>query len=289
MKNKYLLIILIIFIFPLATNAVGAIYIQNANPFATQNLINAINNVSNAINSGNQAILNANKEALLQQQLNALDQTCAKETINYIIENDTLLKITNKQIDAYLNGVMNETDLSNPANVMGANATLSYLYSTKRMYNNYYTQLVINTCKGYIPKTNDQICAEAISNSYWGGKYNTSQGGLECPCNTGFVSTGTVCILAPTKTNDQICNGKSWGSCPGGYKFYCPPTGDAQCTPVIKKETKIQEVKKEIVKEIPSNNIKIEPVKWQDLNTFATTTKKKGGWSWLTGLFSFWK
>lgn len=37
--------------------------------------------------------------------------------------------------------------------------------------------------------------------------------------------------------NTTLCNGKYWTACPSGQKFYCPPTGDAQCFEEQKQAT----------------------------------------------------
>jgi hypothetical protein len=41
--------------------------------------------------------------------------------------------------------------------------------------------------------------------------------------------------------NSILCNGKYWTGCPTGQKFYCPPSGDAQCvTESVQQEVKSQ-------------------------------------------------
>jgi hypothetical protein len=59
---------------------------------------------------------------------------------------------------------------------------------------------------GTSTKTNSQICARDIPNSYWDGKYN-SNGGLECPCNNGYApgSDSKSCLSLKTASSVLGC------------------------------------------------------------------------------------
>lgn len=96
------------------------------------------------------------------------------------------------------------------------------------------------TLRNGICVPNQQICSDDILNSIWSGSY-TSQGRVKCVCKTGYVPNGNTCVVDVSKIQNtdtvsnfnqttNICNGKSWGNCPVGQNYYCPPTGDAQCT-----------------------------------------------------------
>lgn len=165
----------------------------------------------------------------------SLDPKCVNDAIAYINGKDTYIRDIDKEIDAYINSNIT----SDPVDIQLMNAHLNYLYTLRGRQNASYVQMVIDSCKNY--KTNDQICSDKFgSNSKWDGTKN-SAGGVNCGCKTGYIWNEQItdCIIAPVvpiqnkiKQSGILCNGKYWGDCSVGYKFYCPISGDAQCNSI---------------------------------------------------------
>lgn len=89
-------------------------------------------------------------------------------------------------------------------------------------------KLVYGNSLGCYTKTNDQLCKDNYGvNSIWSGKSNDK--GPLCGCVQGFVwnSNATACQTL----SGTLCNDKYWGTCPTGFKFFCPPSGDPVCCP----------------------------------------------------------
>jgi hypothetical protein len=201
MKNtfKFLIAICTLLIFP------GFVYAwtQDAIPVIEDpNLISALNSINNSINNSTKAILDAQQEAALQRRLNSLDQTCVKEAFNYIDSKDMAVKEYDKAIN---DSIAKAGALSDPANVAMLNGQLNYLYILRKRQVDFYNQIVIDTCTGYNPPSNDQICKNHYGEkSVWGGKINNT-GGPECDCLFGYQwnESSTVCVAK--KSNEQIC------------------------------------------------------------------------------------
>lgn len=145
---------------------------------------------------------------------------------------------------------------------------------------------------------NNQICTDYYGPNATFKELDPTDGGRICGCQIGYTwnDQRTSCIVAPiisVKTNESTlpsgcssnqgysatngvpcggeitkstitCNGKEWSDCPIGQKFYCPSTGDAQCTivskaitPTTKKVLKVKEDTSSIAKLDPINFTKL--------------------------------
>lgn len=196
------------------------IYVQNVNPFENQNLVDALNGIRSSIDASTKAYQNT----LLQQQLNSLDQSCVKQVVEHIRSKDTALATYDKQIDAYINGTMKTLDMSNPINAAQANAYLNSLYTIRNRQIDFYYQLVIDNCKGYVPPK--PVTAQQQGIQCNGKSWNNCPAGQRfyCPatgdaqCIIDQPVTPTIKNVVPpvipvTKPNNQNSS-------------LCPPIGD---------------------------------------------------------------
>ncbi|MFA5067837.1 MAG: hypothetical protein WC466_07380 [Candidatus Izemoplasmatales bacterium] len=201
------------------------IYIQNANPFEAQNLVNQINN---NINAAIEKILNAQLNAATKQRIATLNPECVKQVTQDIKERATDLNETNKMIEDYTK----EHNSSDPITRQKDVAHLKYLTTARDMMVEHYTNLLIDTCsKQTTPSTNnyDQVCKGQFGvNSVWSGELSSDGRGY-CKCDNGYSlnSQRTQCVATPP--SGTLCNGKYWNGCSAGQQFYCPPTGDPEC------------------------------------------------------------
>lgn len=205
MKNIYTTFVLLLaFVIP-----TGNILAYNSfDNYQEQILINNLNGINNGINNLNSAIsrnTKATEDAKIQQQIDALDPECVRQSTDYVNQKDQYIKEVNAEIDT-LNVQMKNSDMSDPIVVQRFGMQLNDQYVLRDRQNKYYKQLIINSCINYKApqKTNDQICGEKFGlNIKWDGKY--------CQCNSGYIlnEQRTSCIIAPVvpvKTNDQICS-----------------------------------------------------------------------------------
>jgi len=201
------------------------IYIQNANPFEAQNLVNQINN---NINAAIEKILNAQLNAATKQRIATLNPECVKQVTQDIKERATDLNETNKMIEDYTK----EHNSSDPIARQKDVAHLKYLTTARDMMVEHYTNLLIDTCSKQItPSTNnyDQVCKGQFGvNSVWSGELSSDGRGY-CKCRNGYSlnSQRTQCV--PIPPSGTLCNGKYWNDCPAGQQFYCPAAGYPEC------------------------------------------------------------
>lgn len=124
------------------------------------------------------------------------------------------------------------------------------------------------SCVTIPTKTNDQICqSDYGNNSIWDGKLN-DKGGVECGCVKGFDwnTERTSCVVqAPVQTG-TLCNGKYWGDCTDGKKFYCPSTGDPQCLDQSVQNIQSTNIKTEVLPVITKQEVGVKPITQSVIN-----------------------
>ncbi len=116
-----------------------------------------------------------------------------------------------------------------------------------------------------------------------------------CVSTSGYSATSGVPCGEETTKSTTTCNGKEWNDCPIGQKFYCPPTGDAQCVTTLKTETKVAPTIKKVA-EVKTTKAQIDEsfANYEGLNpasantaTSTTEVKPKGFWTRLKGWLGF--
>lgn len=74
------------------------------------------------------------------------------------------------------------------------------------------------------------------------------------PISKSTAQIGTPAPKPTTKSDNILCNGKYWATCPSGQDFYCPSTGDAQClvpTPTLTPTPSSQPISSVISDDVP--------------------------------------
>jgi hypothetical protein len=112
-------------------------------------------------------------------------------------------------------------DMSNPSDATAAASYLNYLYRYLEAQNTQLFNLIIQYCPKNVVPQVQQTAPS--TNLQCNGKAWSA-----CPTGQNFYcpTTGDAqCTLS----SSIVCNGKSWGACDAGSKFYCPSSGDPQC------------------------------------------------------------